>query len=128
MLASDAVLFGASTLRAFGTTLTVSHPQLLQQRTHAGKPSQPVYILITDSANLNPEIQFFQQQVLRWLLTTTAEALFWKERQEFELILAFEAPTAKVDIHTALKHLNFMSIKKYFRATVLVLPLCWNYI
>lgn len=84
--ASDAVLFGTGTLRAYGTTLTVSHPQLLQQRTHARKPSQPVYILITDSANLNPEIRFFQQPIKRWLLTTTAGALFWKERQEFELI------------------------------------------
>jgi 5-amino-6-(5-phosphoribosylamino)uracil reductase len=75
------------------------HPQLLQQRTDAGKPSQPVYILITHSANLNPEIRFFQQPIKRWLLTTTAGALFWKERQEFERILAFETPTAKVDIH-----------------------------
>ncbi len=112
LLASDAVLFGAGTLRAYGTTLTVSHPQLLQQRTHAGKPSQPVYILITHSGNLNPEIRFFQQQVLRWLLTTTAGALFWKERQEFELILACGAPTAKVDIHTALRHLTTLGIKR----------------
>lgn len=59
--ASDATLFGASTLRAYGTTLTVSHPTLLQNRTKAGKSTQPVHIVITQSGNLNPEIHFFQQ-------------------------------------------------------------------
>ncbi len=44
--ASDAVLFGAGTLRAYGTTLTVSHPQLLQQRIHAGSlPNLSIYLL-----------------------------------------------------------------------------------
>jgi len=109
---ADAVLFGASTLRAYGTTLTVSHPQLLQQRTQAGKPPQPVHIVITHSSNLNPEMRFFQQPVNRWLLTTTAGALFWKERREFEQILAFETPTAKVDILAALQHLTTLGIKR----------------
>ncbi|NJR74737.1 MAG: RibD family protein [Scytonema sp. CRU_2_7] len=109
---ADAVLFGASTLRAYGTTLTVSHPRLLQQRNRAGKPSQPVYIVVSHSANLNPEIRFFQQPVRRWLLTTTAGALFWKERVEFEQILAFETPTAKVDIHAALQYLTTLGIKR----------------
>ncbi|MGH2415157.1 MAG: RibD family protein [Microcystaceae cyanobacterium] len=109
---ADAVLFGAGTLRAYGTTLTISHPQLLQQRIQAGKPSQPVHILITHSANLNPEIRFFQQPVKRWLLTTTAGALLWKERPEFEQILAFETPTAKVDIHVALQYLTTLGIKR----------------
>ncbi|NMG06980.1 RibD family protein [Brasilonema sp. UFV-L1] len=109
---ADAVLFGAGTLRAYGTTLTISHPQLLQQRTQAGKPSQPVHILITHSANLNPEIRFFQQPVKRWLMTTTTGALFWKQRPEFEQILAFETPTAKVDIRAALQHLTTLGIKR----------------
>ncbi|MBW4630452.1 MAG: RibD family protein [Iphinoe sp. HA4291-MV1] len=109
---ADAVLFGASTLRAYGTTLTVSHPQLLLQRTQAGKPPQPVHIVITHSANLNPEIRFFQQPVKRWLFTTTAGALFWKERVEFEQILTFETPTTKFDIQAALQHLTTLGIKR----------------
>ncbi|ARV60851.1 riboflavin deaminase [Nostocales cyanobacterium HT-58-2] len=109
---ADAILFGASTLRAYGTTLTVSHPQLLQQREQTLKPPQPVQIVITHSANLNPEMRFFTQPIKRWLLTTTAGALLWKGRREFEQILVFETPTAKIDIKAALQHLTTLGIKR----------------
>lgn len=108
--ASDAVLFGAATLRAYGTTLTVSHPQLLQHRTQAGKPPQPVYIVITHTAHLNPEIRFFQQPINRWLITTTAGARFWQKRPEFEQILIFDAPTGKINIAAASQHLSTLGI------------------
>ncbi len=110
--ASDAVLFGAGTLRAYGTTLTVSHPTLLQHRTQKGKPAQPVHIVITQSANLNPEIHFFQQQIRRWLLTTTAGAFSWQGRSEFEQILVFETQTGKIDTHAALQQLVFLHITR----------------
>ncbi len=108
--ASDAVLFGAGTLRAYGTTLTVSHSQLLQQRIQAGKPCQPIHVIITHNANLNPEIRFFQQPIKRWLLTTTAGADFWQKRSEFEQILVFETPTGEIDIAAALQHLSTLGI------------------
>jgi 5-amino-6-(5-phosphoribosylamino)uracil reductase len=110
--ASDAILFGAGTLRAYGTTLTVSHPQLLQQRTHLGKSAQPFHIVVTHSGKLNPEINFFKQPVKRWLLTTTAGALFWQNRTEFEQILIFETSTEKIDISTALQHLTNLGITR----------------
>ncbi|GAB1538665.1 dihydrofolate reductase family protein [Scytonema sp. NUACC21] len=109
---ADAVLFGAGTLRAYGTTLTVSHPQLLQQRTHAGKPPQPIHIVTTDSGNLNPEIRFFQQKISRWLLTTGAGALFWQERPDFEQILVFEKTTGGIDIKASLEQLTTLGIKR----------------
>ncbi len=125
---ADAVLLGAGTLRAYGTTLTVSDPKLLQHRTQMGKPPQPVHIVVTHSANLNPEIRFFKQQIKRWLLTTTAGALFWQGRQrtvdstegtsardfppEFEQILVFETPTRKIDIHATLQHLTTLGITR----------------
>jgi 5-amino-6-(5-phosphoribosylamino)uracil reductase len=110
--ASDAILFGAGTLRAYGTTLTVSHPQLLQQRRHLGKFAQPVHIVVTHSGELNPEIRFFKQPVKRWLLTTTAGALFWQPRTEFEQILILETSTGKIDISTALEHLTNVGITR----------------
>jgi 5-amino-6-(5-phosphoribosylamino)uracil reductase len=118
--ASDAVLFGAGTLCAYGTTLTVSHPKLLQRRTKGGHSPQPVHIVLSSSANLDPEIRFFRQPVKRWLLTTSTGALAWQERQrslavtesvcEFDQILVFETPTGKVDLHAALKHLAILGI------------------
>lgn len=110
--ASDAVLLGAGTLRAYGTTLTVSHPTLLQHRTQGGKSAQPVHIVITHSANLNPEIHFFQQPIRRWLLTTKAGGLSWQGRSEFEQILVFETPTGKIDTLAALKHLLSLHITR----------------
>jgi 5-amino-6-(5-phosphoribosylamino)uracil reductase len=125
---SDAVIFGAGTLRTYGTTLTVSHPKLLLQRSQQGKSTQPVHIVITHSAHLNPEIRFFKQPVKRWLLTTTTGALFWKgslqklsstlgtsaqeSPPEFEQILVFETPTGKVDTTAALQHLLTLGITR----------------
>ncbi|MDM9584741.1 MULTISPECIES: RibD family protein [unclassified Nostoc] len=126
--ASDAVLFGAGTLDAYGTTLTVTDPTLVQLRAQGGKPQQPVHIVITNSANLNPEIHFFKQPVRRWLLTTTAGEFSWKERlqtlhstlgigvqeypSEFEKILVFETPTLEIDIPAALKYLATLHITR----------------
>ena len=126
--ASDAVLFGAGTLDAYGTTLTVTDPTLVQLRAQGGKPPQPVHIVITNSANLNPEIHFFKQPVKRWLLTTTAGEFSWKERlqtlhstlgigvqeypPEFEKILVFETPTREIDILAALKYLATLHITR----------------
>ncbi|MEA5621616.1 RibD family protein [Nostoc sp. UHCC 0251] len=125
--ACDAVLFGAGTLRAYGTTLTISDPTLVQIRAQGGKSPQPVHIVTTHSGNLNPEINFFKQPVRRWLLTTTAGALSWKERlrtlpsmatrakecpPEFEQILVFETPRREIDISAALKHLATLHITR----------------
>jgi 5-amino-6-(5-phosphoribosylamino)uracil reductase len=126
--ASDAVLFGAGTLRAYGTTLTVSDPTLVELRAQEGKLPQPVHIVTTRSANLNPEINFFKQPVRRWLLTTKAGVLSWKGRlqmlpstirtgtqecpPEFEQILVFETPTQEIDILAALKHLANIDITR----------------
>ncbi|MBD2447080.1 RibD family protein [Nostoc sp. FACHB-152] len=110
--ASDAVLIAAGTLRAYGTTLTVSHPALLENRVKDRKPVQPVHIVITHSGNLNPEIKFFQQPIKRWLLTTTAGASFWQGRSEFDKILVFETQTGKTDTAAALSYLASIDITR----------------
>lgn len=102
----DAVLFGAGTLRAYGTTLTVSHPDLLKHRKCNGKQLQPVHIVISDSGKLNPNLRFFQQPVERWLISTATGAKFWQTRPEFKHILVFDTAAGKVDIRAAFKHLT----------------------
>ena len=67
--ASDAVLFGNGTLRAYGTTLRVISPDLLEQRKLQGKPPQPVQIVCSRSRQFDPNWRFFDQPVPRWLLT-----------------------------------------------------------
>ncbi|MBO1060901.1 MAG: riboflavin deaminase [Aphanizomenon flos-aquae MDT14a] len=109
---SDAVLFGAGTLRAYNTTMTISETILLQQRKEANKHPQPVHIVISRSANLNPDIKFFQQPVRRWLLTTSLGAYFWQERSEFEQVLVFENPTGEIDLLAALTYLSSLQITR----------------
>ncbi|MEM7556489.1 MAG: RibD family protein [Cyanobacteria bacterium P01_A01_bin.84] len=117
---SDAVIFGASTLRAYGTTLTISDAQLLRNRAKAEKPPQPLHIIITNSGNINPDIQFFRQSISRCLLTTSTGQLFWQKCQakyceneymKFQQTLIFETPNRQVDICAALKHLKDAGIE-----------------
>ncbi|BAZ07185.1 bifunctional deaminase-reductase-like protein [Calothrix sp. NIES-3974] len=110
--AADAVIFGANTLRAYGTTLTVTQPQLLEQRTQQGQTPQPVHIVITRKANLNPEIRFFQQPIERWLITTANNALFWQHRSEFNRILTFPLLSDEFDLSSIINHLANLGIRR----------------
>ncbi|MTJ52901.1 RibD family protein [Anabaena sp. UHCC 0253] len=110
--AADAVLIGAATLRAYGTTMIISEPTLLQQRITENQHPQPVHIVISHSANLNPDIKFFQQPVRRWLLTTSLGACFWQEGSTFEKVLVFETLTGEIDILAALKYLASLQITR----------------
>ncbi|MDJ0619462.1 MAG: RibD family protein [Calothrix sp. MO_192.B10] len=116
---ADAVLFGAGTLRSYGTTLTVSHPKLLQQRKQRGLPPQPIHIVVSKSAQIDPQIRFFSQSIPRWLLTSSTGADAWKQCQstvhssqgKFHQILVLETPMGKIDIAAALMHFNALGIK-----------------
>ena len=86
----DAVLFGAGTLRAYGTSLPISNPQLLQTRQQNSKPPQPVHIVCSASASLEPHLRFFSQSLPRWLLTTAAGEQSW-QKSGFERIIVTDA-------------------------------------
>jgi riboflavin-specific deaminase-like protein len=73
----DAIVFGANTLRAYGTSLTIKNPQLLRQRQQAGKPPQPLNIVCSTSGNLNPDWSFFSQPLPRALLTCAEGKETW---------------------------------------------------
>lgn len=88
--AADAVLFGAGTLRAYGTTLRVSQPQLVQQRHEQNLAPQPVHIVASCQGNIDRQLRFFHQPVPRWLLTTTTGAKQWQDREFFEQVLVCE--------------------------------------
>jgi 5-amino-6-(5-phosphoribosylamino)uracil reductase len=108
---SDAVLFGADTLRAYGTTLTITDLNLLRHRKEAGKDTQPLHLIITDSAKFDPEIRFFSQPVNRWLITSQEGACFWQNRPEFQRILIFDSKLGKIDLTNVLPCLSDAGIK-----------------
>lgn len=84
---ADAVLFGAGTLRAYGTTLRVQQPALLQARQQRGQAPQPVQIVCSRSGQIDRTYRFFRQPVPRWLLTTPTGAKAWQTGAEFERIM-----------------------------------------
>ncbi|NER82054.1 MAG: RibD family protein [Leptolyngbya sp. SIO1D8] len=88
---ADAALFGAGTLKAYGTCLPVRQPALIAQRQAQQKSSQPIQIVCSGSGQLDPTLSFFQQPVPRWLLTTEAGATLWTHTSVFERILGLLA-------------------------------------
>ncbi|NEQ44546.1 MAG: RibD family protein [Leptolyngbya sp. SIOISBB] len=76
---ADAVLFGADTLRAYGTCLSVRQPDLIAQRKSRQQPSQPMQIVCSQSGKLDPQWRFFRQPVPRWLLTSRTGTQRWSE-------------------------------------------------
>jgi 5-amino-6-(5-phosphoribosylamino)uracil reductase len=107
---SDAVMLGAGTLRIDGMALTVSSPELLEQRKQEGKSQQPVQIVCSGSGQINPDLDFFHQPVSRWLLTTKIGAQHWQGRSEFEQILLVETPTGEIDWINAFQQLTALGI------------------
>ncbi|MGF1521026.1 MAG: RibD family protein [Leptolyngbyaceae cyanobacterium] len=102
---ADAVLFGAGTLRAYGTCLSVRQPILIAQRQAHQKPDQPIQIVCSRSGQISPTLRFFQQPVPRWLLTTQQGASAWTQQDKFDRILSLlQVPTNWPDILQTLQH------------------------
>lgn len=108
----DGVLFGAGTLRAYGTTLSVSDPELLKQRELQGKRSQPVHIVCSASGKIDPELRFFKQQVPRWLFTTIESSQFWHQKTAFHKVFAIEMLEGGINWVKAWEKLTEMGLQK----------------
>jgi 5-amino-6-(5-phosphoribosylamino)uracil reductase len=106
---ADGVLVGAGTLRTYGTTIRVTTPELLGQRRAAGKPSQPVQIVCSGSAHLDPNLRFFRQPVPHWLLTTQAGAQSWQQPGFEQIIIAGQD---RIDWPTALRNLGSLGLER----------------
>jgi len=73
----DAIIFGANTLRAYGTTLTIKKPHLLAQREARKQHPQPINIVCSSSGQLEHHYRFFEQPIKRILLTTKEGKINW---------------------------------------------------
>jgi 5-amino-6-(5-phosphoribosylamino)uracil reductase len=84
---ADGVLFGAGTLRAYGTSLPITNPELLQLRMAAGQTTQPFHIVASASGKLDRSLKFFTQPLPRWLLTTSQGTAIWQGTSYFDRLL-----------------------------------------
>lgn len=96
---ADGVLFGAGTLRAYGTTMQIKQPALLDRRVALGKPPQPVHIVASRRGDFDPNLRFFSQPVPRWLITTTDPGLTSTLALPFEKIILAPQKEANIDSH-----------------------------
>lgn len=83
---SDAVILGARTLLAHGSAALVRDPELLQMRSEQGKSPQTLHIVCTRSGEMDRQIDFFQQPLERWLVTSSIGANHWQVGKEFQRI------------------------------------------
>jgi 5-amino-6-(5-phosphoribosylamino)uracil reductase len=102
---SDAILFGAATLRAGGSAMRVQKRELIEQRLAAGKPEQPIQIVCSRSGNIDPTLKFFQQPVPRYLLTTSKGVQRWIGHPGFDRVLS-ETVDTEIDWHQAFAALS----------------------
>jgi 5-amino-6-(5-phosphoribosylamino)uracil reductase len=107
---ADAVLFGAGTLRAYGTSMSVRSPELIQARRDRTQPDQPLQIVCSQSADLDSSYPFFSQPIPRGLLTDAAGATKWGDRPEFDVVLAAE--TSPFNWRVIFTELEELGIKK----------------
>lgn len=108
---ADGVIFGAGTLRAHGSAMTVRSSKLLEQRHNNQRSPQPVQIVCTRSGNLDPDMRFFHQQVPRWLLTNATGAIDWQQHPSWERLLIAETPEGNIDWENALTQLLQLGIE-----------------
>lgn len=110
--ASDGIIFGAGTLKAYGTTLPVSQPDLLLQRSQQGRSPQPIQMVASRSARLDPRARFFQQPIPRWLITLPSGATLWKGHPGFDRILTTETDDRQIDWVTIFAQLDESGINR----------------
>lgn len=115
----DAVMFGAATLRAYGTTLRITNPALLEQRQQAGKPPQPVHIVCSRSAAFDPNLPFFRQPVPKWLFTSAAGATQWQSSQQFEQICILDPAATAATEFDWISGFHYLSTLGWKRLAVL---------
>src|SRR4028118_1273964 len=109
---SDAIIFGANTLRSGGTAMRVVNPELLLQRESLGKPAQPVQIVCSRTSKIDPQLGFFRQPIPRWLLTTSAGAQDWEGRPEFERIIVTETSAGEINWNEAFQQMAQLGLKQ----------------
>lgn len=83
----DGVIFGAGTLRAYGTSLPISNTKLIQSRQNRGQSLQPIHIVVSASGKIDSGLKFFQQPIPRWLLTTKDNSQLWQNNNLFDRVI-----------------------------------------
>ncbi|MFB2979657.1 RibD family protein [Microseira sp. BLCC-F43] len=109
---ADVILVGATTIRHGETVLPVTNPELLKQREQQGQPPQPIQIICSRNAEINPQLKFFSQPIPRWLLTTREGAKRWEQQPGFDRILVADGGDKGIDWHAAFSEMAQLGLER----------------
>jgi len=104
----QALIMGAATLRAYGTSLRIRDPELIQRRLQQGLSPQPLTIICSGSGEIPEDLPFFRQPLTRWLWTTPQGSRLWQNRTGFEEIWV----AADWDLPARLARLRSLGIER----------------
>ncbi|MGY6528742.1 MAG: RibD family protein [Cyanobacterium sp.] len=115
----DVIIFGANTLRAYGTTLTIKKNHLLAQRQRRQQTPQPINIVCSSSGQLEHHYRFFQQPIKRLLLTTKKGQINWlnsinktQEKQLFTDYIINKKDDDKIDWQDTFHYLQTINLNR----------------
>ncbi len=94
---ADGVIFGAETLRAYGTSLPITNPELLKWRKKQQKPPQPIHFVCSASGEIDPKLKFFSQSIPRYLITTKIGAKIWQNQPGFDQVLIVDSAASGIE-------------------------------
>ncbi len=112
---NDVIIFGAATLRAYQTTLSVSNPQLLEARLKRKQTIQPLQIVCSGSGKLDINWRFFSQTIPKGLLTTEKGAQFWlnlKSNPFEKIIISENQDNSQINWHNTFEQLSKFGYRK----------------
>ncbi len=67
---SDATLMGSQTLKIHENTCLIHNKKLIKERLKEGRLKQPISIIVSNKASFSRELDFFDQPITRWLLSS----------------------------------------------------------
>ncbi len=70
----DAVLSGAETVEIFSIDLAAGSARWREQRIRCGRPPEPLRIIVSDDADIDPEAKIFKKHVSPIIILTTRNA------------------------------------------------------
>lgn len=111
----DGIIFGAGTLRVYGTSLPITNLDLLATRKQQNKLPQPIHIVVSGSGKIDPNLRFFSQPVPRWLLTTHNGKNNWinNHHSAFDnILLTNTKDTLQIDFVDAFRQLKQLGLNK----------------
>lgn len=108
----DAVMVGIGTILADDSSLRLKNPDLIAERAAAGKPEQPMRVVIDSQARMPPDGDMFKKGTGQRVIFVAESAPADRIAALAEKATVITAGTNKVDLNIVLDKLGEMGVRK----------------